>query len=173
MDNGTADSAAARNSVRRVGPAGAGDALAILREAAVWAAERSIDVWSPLELCEETFEAAARAAELVIGYAGELPAATMLLQTDDRTYWPEELPGSALYLHKVAVRRAFAGHGWLTRLVDFAAADAAARGIGLLRLDTILRPKLQAIYEGHGFQRLIEPPLVHGGRQIIRMQREL
>jgi GNAT superfamily N-acetyltransferase len=145
----------------------------IIREAAMWAAAQGIDVWAADELREEAFEEAARASELVIGYADATPAATMLLQSQDLVYWPEEAPESALYLHKIAVRRAFAGQSWLSRLIDFAVEEATNRAIPLLRLDTILRPKLQSIYERHGFRVIAEEPRIVAGRDMIRMERAL
>jgi len=162
-----------RATVRRVSVAGAQDALVVIREAAAWARARGIEVWAPHELRQETYEAAACNSELVVGYADATPAATMLLQSEDSIYWPQEPPGSAIYVHKVAVRRAFAGQSWLARLIDFAVEDADLRGIRALRLDTILRPKLQSLYERHGFRTLVEEPLSVAGRQMIRMERLL
>ena len=162
-----------RCSVRRVSVAGARDAVAILREAAAWAAARGVDVWTAQELRDEDFERAAEARELVIGYADATAAATMLLQTADPIYWPEAAPDSAIYLHKIAVRRAFAGRRWLSRLIEFAAADAKEKGIALLRLDTLSRPELQSLYERHGFSVLPEAPLLMRGRLMIRMERAL
>jgi GNAT superfamily N-acetyltransferase len=159
------------STLRRVTTAEVHDALVIIREAAAWAAARDIDVWTEHELRYDLYLEAARRSELVIGYADAAPAATMLLQTADPVYWPEDAPASALYLHKVAVRRAYAGKSWVARMVAFAVDEADRAGVPLLRLDTLLRPKLQAIYESHGFIRLAEPPLTIGGRQIIRMQR--
>jgi GNAT superfamily N-acetyltransferase len=162
-----------RCSVRREGASAAVQAVAILLEATAWGAAQGFDVWSPADLRLDPFAAAARAGELVIGYAGSTPAATMLLQPADPVYWPEAEPGTALYIHKLAVRRAFAGQGWLTRLFEFAATEARARGIHCLRLDTVLGPKLQSIYEAHGFSLLVEKPKLVNGRQMIRMERRL
>jgi GNAT superfamily N-acetyltransferase len=146
-------------------------ALSILLEAAAWGAARGTDVWSEAELRSIDFAAAARARELVIGHEGTAPAATMLLQTSDPIYWPDDAPGDALYVHKVAVRRAFASRDWLTRLLEFATTAARGRAIGRLRLDTILRPRLKSMYERHGFITIVEKPLVRNGRQMIRMER--
>ena len=160
-------------TVQRVGADAAAEAVAILREAADWAAARSARVWTPDELRLEDFRAAADAQELVIGFAGATPAATMLLQAADRVYWPEAAPGSALYVHKDAVRRAYAGQQWVDRLIEFAAADARRRNIGRLRLDTILRPPLRGLYERLGFTVIPEEPLLMRGRRMIRMERLL
>ena len=146
-------------------------ARSILLEAAAWGAARGTGIWSETELRSIDFAAAARAGELVIGHEGTAPAATMLLQTSDPIYWPHDAPGDALYVHKVAVRRAFAARGWLPRLIEFASAQARARSIARLRLDTILRPQLRSMYERLGFITVVEAPLLRNGRQMIRMER--
>ncbi len=97
-------------------------AAAILREAATWAAQQGIDVWRLDELQDADFERAAAAGEVVLGFEGAEVAATMLLQSADPVYWPDDPPGAALYVHKVGVRRASAGRGWLARIIEFAAA---------------------------------------------------
>jgi GNAT superfamily N-acetyltransferase len=160
-------------AVRRAAVAEAGAALSILLEAAAWGAARGTDIWSEQELRAIDFRAAAAAGELALGFEGSDAVATMLLQRVDPIYWPDDPPGLALYLHKVAVRRANAGRDWLSRLIEFAVAEARLRGINLLRMDTILRPHLQSMYERHGFAVVVEPPLIMSGRQMIRMERWL
>lgn len=161
------------DEVRRVGPDAAGIAVSIVREAAQHFADRGIEVWTGAELREADFIAAANAGELYLGYAGAEAVATMLLQPADRLYWPESEPGSALYIHKVAVLRAAAGGGWLNRLVGHAACEAVARSVPFLRLDTLEGPKLRSLYERLGFAALREPPIVARGRRLIRMERRL
>jgi GNAT superfamily N-acetyltransferase len=159
--------------VRRATRNEAAAALGILREAAQWGISRNLPIWDPGQLSECSCSAAAAANELVLGYAGDTAVATMLLQSSDPIHWPEAMTGSALYLHKVAVRRAWAARGWLSRLVDFAVLDASERGIAHLRLDTIHRPKLQSMYERHGFCVIPEEPRLLDGHRIIRMERVL
>jgi GNAT superfamily N-acetyltransferase len=157
----------------RVGPEFSGDALGILREAAAWALARGVDVWTDAELREPDFQAAAESGQLVMGFSGARSAATMLLQSADPVCWPDAEPDTALYLHKIAVRREFAGHGWLTRLIEFAVNDARDRGVGSLRLDTLCRSPLEGLYARHGFAALNGPPILVEGRLLTRMQREL
>ena len=159
--------------VRRATRSEAPAALRVLREAAQWGISRNLPIWDPGQLSAASFSAAAVANELVLGYAGDTPVATMLLQSSDPLHWPEATPGSALYLHKVAVRRAWAARGWLSRLVDFAVRDARERRIAHLRLDTIHRPKLQSMYERLGFSVIPEEPRLLDGHWIIRMERTL
>jgi len=159
--------------VMRVGPECAAEALSILREAAAWASARGIEVWNDTELREQDFLDGARLNQLAMGFAGGHAAAAMLLHTSDPVYWPEVVPGSSLYLHKIAVRRAYAGKDWLRRLIEFAALDAQARGIAWLRLDTIHGSPLRGLYERHGFAVVDEPALNVRGRLMIRMERAL
>ncbi len=160
-------------NVIRVGPEFAAQALKVLREAAAWTISRGVEVWADTELREQDFVTAAGLGQLVMGFCGDRPAATMLLQPSDPVYWPNAAPHSALYLHKIAVLREFAGRGWLTRLVDFAANDARDRGIPCLRLDTLCKSPLQDLYARHGFAVVDEAPLVIHGRLMIRMERVL
>ena len=160
-------------NVIRVGPEFAAEAVGIVREAAAWALRRGVDVWADAELRERDFLAAAELGQLVMGFSGDRSAATMLLQSSDPVYWPDAAPHTALYLHKIAVRREFAGHGWLTRLIEFAVNDARDRGVRWLRLDTLCRSPPEGLYARHGFAALSEPPIVMGTRLMIRMEREL
>jgi GNAT superfamily N-acetyltransferase len=173
MNSHARRSAVLGGNVIRVGPAFAGEALGILREAAAWALGRGVDVWADAELRESDFVAAAELGQLLMGFSGHRSAATMLLQSSDPVYWPDAAPHTALYLHKIAVRREFAGHGWLTRLIEFAVNDANGRGVRWLRLDTLCRSPLEGLYARHGFAALNEPPIVMGSRLMIRMEREL
>jgi len=167
------DRGALVDGIRRAGPRAAADAVSILREAAQHFAKRGIYVWTGDELRDDDFIAAASAGELYLGYTGAQAVATMLLQPADLLYWPEAAAGSALYIHKVAVRRAAAGRGWLERLIDHAVSEAVARGLPFLRLDTLEGATLRSLYEGLGFSALNEPPIVVGGRRLIRMEKRL
>jgi hypothetical protein len=118
------------------------DAVRILKEAAQWLIKRGIGHWSVDEFRTGDFAAAADAGELVIGFEDGEAAAVMLLQIVDALYWPTESRGSALYILKLAVRRAAAGRRWSARMVEWAAAEARARAIPRLRLDTSPGPVL-------------------------------
>jgi len=157
--------------IRRVGAEHASDAVSILKEAAAWALNRGILVWRTDELREQDFREAALLGELVMGFHDGQAVATMLLQSSDPIYWPEIAPNTSLFLHKIAVRRAHAGRGWLGRLVEFADQNARQRDIRWLRLDTLHGPPLRHLYEQHGFSVIDEPPIMHLGRQMIRMHR--
>jgi GNAT superfamily N-acetyltransferase len=159
--------------IRWVGTGYANDAVCILREAAAWALSRGTVVWRTDELREQDFREAALRGELVMGFNEGQAVATMLLQSSDPIYWPEIAPNTSLFLHKIAVRRAHAGRGWLGRLIEFADQNARQRDIRWLRLDTLHGSFLRHLYEQHGFSAIDEPPVRHLGRSMIRMQRSV
>src|SRR5438128_9244451 len=86
--------------IRRVGAEYAGDAVSILREAAVWALSRGVVVWRPDELREKDFREAALLGELVLGFHHQQAVVTMLLQSSDPIFWPQIAPNTSLFLHK-------------------------------------------------------------------------
>ena len=91
-------------------------------------------------------------ANFYIAYANDEPAACMALVDHDPAIWQGIPAGESLYIHKLAVRPAFAGQGLSRVLVDFAKDMAQKRGITTLRLDTHRdRPKVRAVYEKQGF----------------------
>jgi GNAT superfamily N-acetyltransferase len=87
-----------------------------------------------------------------IAYENELPAACMALTDYDPTYWSHIPKGASLYLHKVAVKRAYAGKGFSKELIDFSKNLALCYNINTIRLNCNQhRTKLRAIYENEGF----------------------
>jgi ribosomal protein S18 acetylase RimI-like enzyme len=156
--------------IRAVGEEFVPSALLILREASQWLARRGLSGWSDLELQNTDFPRHCAAGALILGFEGESPVACMLLQREDPIYWPKAVPGSALYLHKLAVRRAQAGRGWGARMVTWAKTETQRLRIEHLRLDTWADSRLSEFYSRHGFHlvdRLIKP---EDGMVMCRME---
>jgi GNAT superfamily N-acetyltransferase len=156
--------------IRFVGPEFAEAAVGILREACQWLAKRGLRRWSEFELQSINFPHYAEAGELVLGFAGDGPAACMLLQAADRAYWPCAASGTALYVHKLAVARSSAGNRWSARMLEWGKDQARARGIRRLRLDTLADSPLPAPYGQYGFRPVDRSPKLVRGIQIVRMQ---
>jgi GNAT superfamily N-acetyltransferase len=79
-------------------------------------------------------------------------AATFTLLVDDPKFWGER-PPDAVYLHKLAVRRAFAGRGLGARIVEWVGEEAARRGRAFVRLDCQRDlPGIRRYYERLGFE---------------------
>jgi GNAT superfamily N-acetyltransferase len=76
---------------------------------------------------------------------------TFTLLEDDPWFWGER-PPDAVYLHKLAVRRAFAGRGIGADAVEWVDAEAARRGRAFIRLDCQRDlPGIRRYYERLGF----------------------
>jgi GNAT superfamily N-acetyltransferase len=126
----------------------------ILLEASRWLSEHTgHPMWEPHELTVEALLADYERDDIHLAWSGDEPVATVFLLGRDTTFWPESPPGEAAFIHKLAVRRAWAGRGVPERLVDWAAGTARARGARFLRLDCDAeREKLLAFYERLGFR---------------------
>ena len=91
--------------------------------------------------------------DFYIAYYNEIPAGCMALTDYDEKYWPEIKKGQSFYLHKLAIKRKFAGKGFSKELIDFAKELTREKGVHSLRLDVnYYRDKLRAIYEKEGFR---------------------
>ncbi|MEU9535884.1 GNAT family N-acetyltransferase [Streptomyces sp. NPDC048213] len=96
------------------------------------------------------------------------PAATITLDRDaDARLWtPEEIAEPALYVHKLAVDRTYAGTRLGSALLDWAGEQAVRQGVKWLRLDAwTTNLRLQAYYLDHGFTHVRtsdDPEVVSG-----------
>jgi GNAT superfamily N-acetyltransferase len=92
------------------------------------------------------------------------PVATIALDGHaDPEFWhPDDEPGDALYVHKLAVARPWSGFGLGDALLDWAGAMAHVEGRNWLRLDCAKNnPRLQEYYRGRGFRHLRTVDLQH------------
>ncbi|UXN74757.1 GNAT family N-acetyltransferase [Devosia sp. A8/3-2] len=99
-------------------------------------------------------------------------AACMYLQGNDEIFWPDYPAGEALYIHKLAVARPFAGLGLSAMMLDWAAQQAVHAGRQYLRLDCAPRAKLLTNYHDAGFSR-VGGDIVVEGYSAARLQRSI
>ncbi len=156
--------------IKRATPQEAGEALAILREAAQWLVDIGRPLWPVESFHLDAVRRAALAGELILGFAESYPVASMLLQARDELHWPNDPTGEALYLHKLAVRRSAAGQQWSTRLIAWARERAQRAGARFLRLDTADRYELLSLYQRQGFYVIDERPRRVDGLMIYRLE---
>jgi GNAT superfamily N-acetyltransferase len=93
-----------------------------------------------------------------------IPVATMALDGNaDAEFWTrDDLPGSAFYVHKLAVRRSHRGLGVGEALLDWAGLRVAAAGRRWLRLDCAKdNRRLQYYYSGQRFRHVRTVDLAH------------
>jgi GNAT superfamily N-acetyltransferase len=132
----------------------------ILLEAARWLRSERVPMWRDDELLPERLIEDVSAGLFFVGeIAGEV-IATIRFQCTDPAFWPDVPADESAFVHRIAVRRRFAGRGVSAALLSWAAERAQALGRRYLRLDCeASRPRLRAVYERFGFRH-------HSDRQV-------
>lgn len=129
----------------------ADDMVSIFAEAAVLQRRLSTLFWDANDIDHTYVGRLIAACEAVIAHADGEAVGVMALQWRDLLFWPDRDDGAAGYLHRLAVRRAWAGGRASMPLIAFAAAEARARGKSFLRLDCAPLARLRAVYERADF----------------------
>jgi GNAT superfamily N-acetyltransferase len=131
----------------------------ILLEAATWLAQRGMPMWRESELVVSRIRDDVAVGLFFLAVAAAESVGTIKFQLSDPIFWPD-VPDDAAYVHRLAVRRQFAGGELSSALLNWAAERAAASGRRFLRLDCeAARLSLRAVYERFGFQH-------HSDRQV-------
>ena len=139
-------------TIRAASAADAGEVSEILLGAARWLEGRGTPMWKGDELLPENTRADIESGRFFIAERDGIVAGVLKFQLEDPLFWPDLPPGEAAFVHRLAVRREFAGTGVSTALLSWAAHQAEAIGRGYLRLDCEAeRPRLRAFYERFGF----------------------
>jgi GNAT superfamily N-acetyltransferase len=159
--------------IMRAGTEAIPEVDALIREAAQWLAERGEALWGEEETSGEELARVARAGELVIARHSGALCACLYLHHEDRVFWPEAKDGEALYVHRLAVSRRFAGLGYAITMLDWAAMEASSKGRRYVRLDCEPRPKLLALYKSAGFVAVDSAPVQVGRHFVVRHQKTI
>jgi GNAT superfamily N-acetyltransferase len=142
-----------RPSIRRATARDTDSVVAILREAARWVEASGRVMWRDSELVPARLAADVEAGLIYLAECGGEAAGTVKFQLDDAFFWPDVPAGESAFLHRLAVRRRWAGTGVSRALLDWAVARAGSLGKRWLRLDCeASRPRLRAFYESIGFK---------------------
>ena len=131
--------------------------MEILEDAAAWVASLGVPSWGQGSFRDPEGGGRARLLDAiqagglyVASIAGE-PAATVSLFDRDERFWPGA-PRDALYVHKLAVRRSFAGRDLGGAILRWAADLARSEHRRCLRLDCPRDdPGVRRYYEQAGF----------------------
>ena len=147
--------------------------LSLLQAVATWlSTDGPGALWPASTFRLEEIEDQARHSHLVVATHGGQLVASAYATSTDRVFWPEASPGEALYVHKLVVSRAFAGHGISGHLLDWIAGEARRRGCRFVRLDCALRPKLLSVYARAGYSPVGTDVEIHGFT-VRRLQRKV
>jgi GNAT superfamily N-acetyltransferase len=139
--------------IRQAGVAEVHTVSEILIEAASWLEKQGIPLWNVHELSEEHLHEDVASGFYILAEANGNPAGTLKYIMADPIIWPDVRDGESAFVHRVAVRREYAGGTVSTAMLKWAVNRTRALGRRFLRLDCeISRDKLRNIYEGFGFQ---------------------
>ncbi len=129
----------------------------ILIEAAEWLISENIKNWDPNKLTADYLLQNNSIDEFFLCYKDGEAIGCMKLQARDDMFWPDDSVGESLYIHKLAVKRKFAGQGISTFMLDWAKLQAKEKGCKYLKLDCIAnRTKLCKVYERQDFIKVGE-----------------
>ncbi len=128
--------------------------LGILDEAAEWLASKGIPGWwRPGSFSREAFLDQIRLGEVYVARLDIEAVGTITLQWTDRVFWKGASPDAG-YVHKLAVRRAYAGRGLGLEMLEWAARRTSLAGKKFLRLDCGADDhRIRLYYEKAGFTR--------------------
>jgi GNAT superfamily N-acetyltransferase len=151
--------------IRQATPQDAESVAGILNEASQWLDNAGMSIWHDSELNSTRVTTDITAGLFFLAELSGAPAGTMMFQLEDLLFWPDRPEPNAAYLHRLAIRRDYAGTGLSTALLRWAVNHTQTLGRRYLRLDCFAsRPRLRAIYENFGFQyqddRQVGPYLV-------------
>lgn len=123
----------------------------ILQEAANWLTEKGEKLWEASELAPEKIETQVAAGMFWLAKIKGENAGCIRFQTEDLEYWDDVPHSDSAFVHRVAVKRKFAGKGVAAAMLDWAKNRAELLGKIYLRLDCGSREKLCRFYENEGF----------------------
>ena len=134
--------------------------MAILIDAAAWVEQLDgTTMWVDDELAEGRIASEVDAGLFYVAECDGGIAGVLKFQLDDQLFWPDATNNSA-FIHRLAVRRNYAGRGVSTALLGWAVDHARSLGRQYLRLDCDAeRARLRDVYERFGFR-------VHSFRQV-------
>ncbi|MCY0896767.1 MAG: hypothetical protein OWS03_10855, partial [Alicyclobacillaceae bacterium] len=114
------------------------DFSSILKEPADWLRSIGEEMWTAEQVSAQGLLSEYTIDEMFLGSLDGIPIATMILQEEDALFWPFVLKGESLFLHRLSVRRAFAGTGLAVAMIDWAKREVNCRSKKFLRLDCVL-----------------------------------
>ena len=110
-------------------------------------------MWRQDELQPNRIVADVDSGQFFLAECDGVPAGTIRFQLEDRLFWPDVPQHDSAFIHRLAIRRRFAGGEVSSALLLWAIAHTHTLGRRYLRLDCeASRARLRAVYERIGFQ---------------------
>ena len=139
--------------IRQATPRDTETISSILSEAAQWLIQNGTPMWkgdelSPARIADDVANGFFYVAEC----DGEI-AGTIKFQLEDTLFWPDVSQAESAYVHRLAVRRRYAGGVVSSAMLNWAVERARALNRRYLRLDCeASRMRLRRVYEQFGFR---------------------
>jgi GNAT superfamily N-acetyltransferase len=132
----------------------------ILSEAARWLDQSGMSMWRADELLPSNVSTDVAAGLFFIAESEGTAAGVIKFQLQDELFWPDVPQSESAFVHRLAIKRQFAGGNISRALLNWAVEKTRSLGREYLRLDCeASRPKLRAVYEKFGFVH-------HSDRQV-------
>lgn len=142
--------------------------LSILHEVGQWLIDTNQELWAIDTLTASHLIDDYTQDNCYVMYVNETPAATFILQWKDPLYYADVPDNTAGFIHKVAIRRPFAGQHLFASIVDFCRDECRRRDIHQLQLETdATRPKLMNFYERNGFTPTYQKTIHEFGQSFL------
>ena len=129
--------------------------LDLLEEVADWLATRGIRQWprGNFRRSADYYAQSIAQQEVQLAFIGDELIGTLRILMREPIVWPEVVGDDAIYVHNLAVRRAWAELGLGRRILDWAGARAASLGRKYVRLDCVTdNAVLRDYYTQAGFE---------------------
>jgi GNAT superfamily N-acetyltransferase len=140
-------------SVRQAIPQDIDAVAEILGEAARWLKEQGMPMWRQDELLPSHIVADVDSGQFFLAECDGVPAGIIRFQLADNLFWPDVPQDDSAFIHRLAVRRRFAGGEVSSALLLWAIAHTHTLGLRYVRLDCeASRARLRAVYERIGFR---------------------
>ena len=110
-------------------------------------------MWVEDELADDRVAAEVDAGLFFVAECGGEIAGAVRFQLHDQLFWPDLETRDSAFVHRLAVKRAYAGRSVSIALLRWAVDRARELGMQHLRLDCDAdRPRLRDVYEQFGFR---------------------
>ena len=149
--------------------------VGVLSEAAAWAKARGVERWWSVPFPEAWVRSGIEHGDVVVVESTPRIVGTLTLTRQDLLMWGEQ-PPIAGYVHRVAIRREFAGQGLGKRILDWAEAEVRSWGRSKLRLDCLATNEpLVRYYLRQGFREVgrIQGNIPGEDRPSVLMERDV
>ncbi len=105
------------------------NASSIMQEAAKWLIEKGMPLWKIEDLSEEALSNYEKLENIYVGFVNNEPVTAMILKWYDPVFWPDIKENDSGFIHKLSIKRKYAGQGYSKKMIQFAESECKRRGI--------------------------------------------